>query len=742
MTVGQSTANVVRRLVGRRGRGRASASFGAAALGVLLLAGAVLGNGISRTAVAVSDGLTWLGDDERGEVVQVNPASGRPETRLRVVGGESQLDISQRDGTLVVLDRRTGQITVIDLATLLASGRRQAQPGGTSKVVLAAGRLYVIDRAAGSVANADLVTLVDLGPPWLAGQPLADAVADEDGVLWVVDHGGTLYALEWSDTASRFVERSQRPVHGAGPRTVLVPHKQGVTLLGLEGGVILRDGTDVDLTAATARQSGAVLAAQISPTGLAPASVPEAGKVVLVVGDKVITVDVAALGCAKPGRPAVFRDKVYVPCLGGGQVIVLDNTGGRGDDDVRTEGTGDPQLVFDDGKLFINSPGSENGVVVDQDGEVRPVQVRSPELEVTNPDRSPPPSPPSPPKPDPDEPTRTRPNQPRPPAGPPSSPGNNGGDVENPVSSGSVAPTTTSASREASVPGSPPGVSVSLVSRDATAIAVTVSWGAAVANGSPVTGYTAVASGRFAAGTVTKQVIGTSTQMSFPCAGSQFCQNGRLDVSVTAANAAGSGQAGAATWAVPITPTTTPPTTTNPPLTTNPPPTTNPPVPTTTTTVPPPPPPPPPPPALPAAGATVITAVSGGRTYVRTVSMAPPSGWAGHDGPCELVNKTQGYSEPISCAATSGTINVEEGPNSIVVRAFARGDTSRSVDSAAKPVFFPIRQEPCPDGRACEIPRMEPASNEVSSGPMAGAGVGLLLTALLITLTGRREEQE
>ena len=84
------------------GGGRESASFVAALLGVLVLAGAALGQGISRTSVAVSDGLTWLGDDQRGEVVQVNPVSGKPQTRLQISGPDSQLEIAQEEvGALV-----------------------------------------------------------------------------------------------------------------------------------------------------------------------------------------------------------------------------------------------------------------------------------------------------------------------------------------------------------------------------------------------------------------------------------------------------------------------------------------------------------------------------------------------------------------------------------------------------------------------------------------------------------------
>ncbi|WP_436495432.1 hypothetical protein [Actinokineospora sp. HUAS TT18] len=738
MTVGSQATGTIRRFLSKRGRGRESASFGAAALGVLLLAGAALGNGISRTAVEVSDGLTWLADEQRGEVVQVNPASGRPETRLQVSGSDSQLDITQKDGVLVVLDRRTGQITVIDLATLLASGRRQAPPGGSSKVLLVGGRLYIVDRAGGSVVNADPITLADIGAPWQAGLPLADAVIDESGTLWIVDHGGTLRALEWSEDEGKFVEKSERPVTGAGPRTALVPHERGVTLLGLEGGVVLRDGTGEDLTASTARQGGDVLAAQTSPSGLTPASVPDAGTVVLVSGTEVLRVNVADLGCARPGRPVVYRDKIYVPCRGTGRVIVLDRGGKRGGDDVRTNGSGDPQLVFDDGKLFINAPGAETGVIVDPDGSTRSVVIRSPELQVTNPDRSPPPSPPSPPKPNPTEPTRTRPNQPTPTGS--TTTGVAPGTTD---PSGSPAPTTvTSGTRTGGAPGVPPGVSVSLNGRTANDVTVDIRWGAAADNGSAITGYVVSARGGFAGSPKTAQVAGTSTTMALSCVGNQFCVNGRLDVSVVAVNGVGQGTAGTAVWAVPQASTTTPPrpTTTQPPVTTTTPPpvttTTQPPQPTTTTTT------PPPPAPVPTAGAVVISGATKSG-YIARLTMAPPSDWANHDGSCLVVNKTYDYTEAVACNATSASVAIDEGVNTIVIRATAR-DGSRSVESASRTVRI-IANE-CQPGRICPVqPQVasDPVSNEVSSGPMVGAGIGLLATAALLRFgVRRREEQE
>ncbi|MCG8923389.1 hypothetical protein [Lentzea sp. CC55] len=717
----------IRRIIS--GGGRESASFVAALLGVLVLAGAALGQGISRTSVAVSDGLTWLGDDQRGEVVQVNPVSGKPQTRLQISGPDSRLEIAQEDGRLIVLDRRTGEITVIDLATLLASGRRQAPPGATSKVLVSNGMVFVVDRAGGTVHTADPLTLADVGRPWEAGQPLADAVVDERGVLWLVDHGGTLRSLDWSYDEERFEERTQRQVTGAGPRTVLVPHDQGVTLIGLDGGVVVRDGTGEDVDSSTDRSDAEVVAAQSSPLDLVPASVPASSAVVLVVGRDVLRVDVGAMGCPKPGRPAVFRDKVYVPCKGSGKVVVLDRGGRRGGDDVRTSGGSDPELVFDDGRLFVNVPGSSTGVLVDPDGATRSLTIRSPELPVKDPDRSPPPSVPPPPPPNPDEPAK-----------PPRNPGNgNNGDNNGngPTTEVSTPPTTSSVppSTGGTAPAAPAGVSVREKSRSASALVVTVSWNAAT-SADPVVGYTVSGSGSFSGGSVSAQTAGTSTDLSVPCAGSTFCTSGRLDVTVRASTASAAGAAGMAAFTV--TPPNNPPPPPPPPVTTTttPPPPPPPPPPVTTTTTPPPPP-PPPPPSLPTAGAAVITGVSGVRTLPRrTVSMAPPADWASHNGRCEVVNRTYGYSVGIPCNATTATIDLEEGANAIVVRAYAATGAGQ-VDSAVKNAFFTYDE--CQGKPGC-IPRMAPAG--AGTAPMGAGGLGLLACAFLLRIGVRREEEK
>src|SRR5262249_44202806 len=162
-----------------------------------LVLGVLFGSGLAQTAVATSDGLTWLSDDKRGEVVQVNPATGRPENRLQVGTPGDGIDVSQRDGLLITTDRRTGVVTVIDLSTRLISGQRRSGPGGSAKVLLSAGRIYLVDRGAGTIDQIDPVTATTIGQTWFAGGPLADAAVDGEDTVWVLDQTGRLAALRW-----------------------------------------------------------------------------------------------------------------------------------------------------------------------------------------------------------------------------------------------------------------------------------------------------------------------------------------------------------------------------------------------------------------------------------------------------------------------------------------------------------------------------------------------------------------
>jgi len=362
----------MRRLLGRPGdRQRGFAEAGVAVTGAALVLGAALGSGVASTVVTMSDGVTWLPDDETGQVVQINPGTGRAERRLQVAGPGSELGISQRDGHLVVTDARTGAVTSIDLATLLAGGQRRTDE--PARVLVGGGLVYLVTPSTGVVRAVDPLTLQDLGSPYRVGGELADAVVDARGAVWVVTTAGELRSVTWQPDDERFDVGTPRPVRGAGGATRLLPHERGVTVFAPDGGAVLQVGVGRDLAVAVPDLSGDVLPAASSPTDLAPAGVPGRSAVVMLAGDRILDVGVGALGCRRPGRPAVFAGLVYVPCTGAGRVVVLRPDGTRARPDVVVPGGRDPRLLVDDGRLVVHTEDGARAVVVEADGTTRVV---------------------------------------------------------------------------------------------------------------------------------------------------------------------------------------------------------------------------------------------------------------------------------------------------------------------------------------------------------------------------------
>lgn len=100
------------------------------------------------------------------------------------------------------------------------------------------------------------------------------------------------------------------------------------------------------------------------------------------------------------------------------------------------------------------------------------------------------------------------------------------------------------------------------------------------------------------------------------------------------------------------------------------------------------------------------------------------------------MNTTYGFSVGIACGATSASIDVDEGSNRIVVRAYAATGAGQ-VDSAAKNTVFTYDE--CAGKPSC-VPRMAPAG--VETAPMGAGGLGLLAAAFLLRVRPRREEDK
>ena len=374
---------LVRRVTTLRRTPRGTAELSVGVVAVSLLAGLLFGSGLSRTSVDLADGLTWLADDPTGDVIQVNPATGRPEYRLDVGAKGDDLEITQYDGRMFVINHATGLLTSFDLSSILFSGRRTVSPGGGTAVLHQDGQVFLVDFASGSIAGIDPVTTDALGELWLSPEGLADATIDGRGIVWALDPRGLVTQLRWSPTSQSFVVEDTRTVDHSGPNSVLVGHEQGATVFGPDAGIVVQVGTGDDVVADAPELSGTLVAPDYSPAALAPVSSPETGSVILVGDRSVRQVDVRTIGCQRPDRPEVFEDVVYVPCPGDDRVVRLGPDGSRAAPDIATPPGGSPELVVDDGNLVINVPGSRAGLLVEGDGTVHDIVRYDPDVPAT-----------------------------------------------------------------------------------------------------------------------------------------------------------------------------------------------------------------------------------------------------------------------------------------------------------------------------------------------------------------------
>ena len=155
-----------RRIASRR-QSKGAAELSVVLVVVSLVAGVLFGNGLTRTAVELADGLTWLADDPSGDVIQVNPASGRAEVRRSVAEAGNDLTLQQYDGYLYVIDNTDGILSAIDVATLEQSGRSRVPGDGAAETLTDGTTVFLVDRAEDTVAAIDPLTTDEVGRVWV-----------------------------------------------------------------------------------------------------------------------------------------------------------------------------------------------------------------------------------------------------------------------------------------------------------------------------------------------------------------------------------------------------------------------------------------------------------------------------------------------------------------------------------------------------------------------------------------------
>jgi hypothetical protein len=303
-----------------------AAELGLAAVVVALAALAVTGTGLPRPTLAVAEPLVWVPDGERGELVQVDPLTGRVEARVRAGRPGEPLEVVEEGGRLAVSHHATGAVQMLDAGTLAPTGHRPAVAGGV-RVLLAAADTFIVELGRGVVRRVDPATITDAGLPLETGRPIADAALGADGVLWLLMRDGGVERYVWATRTGEF-----EPTRiGRGP-------------------VALGD--------------------------------PDRSLVVVADGARSAEISVGANGCAQPWRPTIVGLLLIVACRGTGRVLVLSPDGRPAAPEITLPGT--PQPVRYGGGLLLTA-GERAVVVPEVGGAARALTLRDPGVAVHEP---------------------------------------------------------------------------------------------------------------------------------------------------------------------------------------------------------------------------------------------------------------------------------------------------------------------------------------------------------------------
>lgn len=346
-----------------RQRSRNAPALPVIALGVV---GVLLGTGATTTAIGMSDRLPWLADRRPGDAQRYVASDGVWKRPAQVARTGDEIPAGQDSDLVTLRNDRTGEAITVDPHRLQPAGAHLA--GGPSKVLVAKGMMVLVDRDGGTLRRIDPVKGRDLGQVWRSAAPVADAVADQQGTVWVLSTDGRLRGLAWNDHAERFGESSETQIRRVADDGLLAAHPIGVTVFGPRAGVIAQVGTAHDGYRQSNQLVGIAPQATDGPADLVVGALPNRSSVVISDRGAVRQVSTAELGCDRPINPAAFDGRVYVVCQGDHKVIQLTREGRTAGAAIATPGSGDAEPVADGGRLVLNVGGAGKGIEIDRAG--------------------------------------------------------------------------------------------------------------------------------------------------------------------------------------------------------------------------------------------------------------------------------------------------------------------------------------------------------------------------------------
>lgn len=357
-------------------RNRATGYVAFGAVGALIGTSAVVGAGAAGALPDLADVGAWLGSSEKGTAAHANGLTGDIDGMVDLPTGDHPVSISQDGRTVLVLDKKTGEVIRIDPAQLTAE---QSTKYTSSDLQLVAGGsyAYVVNPVKATVQRIDPVTTTPVGPPTdLGTAPLGQAAADPTGTLWVPQPAnGTVTPFPHGRKAR------------ALPVTKAENHNLVMTLA--NGEPVVTDTTAGTMTMLTVKAPGVkaelpsfvrdaspeeVLVPGTTDGSVVPVLAAGSGRMALL-DTRTANLTSAFLGAGGKGRygaPQVLGSKVYVPDHANGTLKVYDTADSAIEEPVKvTEKPGELEVFVRNGLLWVNDQDNEAAAVVNTDGGVK-----------------------------------------------------------------------------------------------------------------------------------------------------------------------------------------------------------------------------------------------------------------------------------------------------------------------------------------------------------------------------------
>jgi len=461
------------RLLRPRGRGRLPTALVAVASLVAVTA-AVSSAATAPPGARFAQAGHWFANPAEDVVYHVNGSARSVDAQARIdgIGPGSQVVQGDTTGYVISSDR----IVEFGKATLSVE-RTLTPPAAEMPVAVEAnGGPYLVYRETGTVVRLGVTPATVR-----AGGKLGDPVATPDGTLWLQRTGNVLCRLRPGTV--RLSCPASAPEQHTGALSVVGDSPVFVDTSADTLSPVTADGLGratplgVDLPA-DARIAGADVQGRLAvldPAGrrlhLVDAGGPGSGRP----ATAPVTVDLPE---GAYSAPSAGRSSVVLLDTGRRQVLTYDRDGRRQAVTAVPAESGEPRLARgEDDRVYVEGGEGRNVLVVDDRGRAAAVPLPGATRPAQPPSSAPPSVPSSAPSP-----TTTVPPPPADTSGDPEP----GSGTEAPPRS--TPPVEPPASRRAAVPASPPGMPPGLTANPRGGD-LAVGWGAAAANGAPVTGY-------------------------------------------------------------------------------------------------------------------------------------------------------------------------------------------------------------------------------------------------------------